>query len=88
VDADFKVSSFQERLTDWLCDARVEHRCRDGLHEFVIRFAGACFKVEYSEPSLLRKSERDIELAAMRVVERIQAQRKIKAPTNALSLNR
>ena len=73
MDAELKACSLLERLTERLDDATVDYQCNRGVHEFLVRRAGSRFKIEFSEPSLLRRSEQELEQAAGRIVERIRA---------------
>jgi hypothetical protein len=73
MDAELKACSFLERLTNEFSDADVDYQCSAGVHEFVVRHAGSRFKIEFSDPSLLRTSERDLEQTVGQMVARIRA---------------
>lgn len=73
MDAELKACSFLERLTNEFSDADVDYQCSAGVHEFVVRHAGSRFKIEFSDPSLLRRSERDLEQTVGQLAARIRA---------------
>jgi predicted DNA-binding protein (UPF0278 family) len=62
-----------ERLSSYLSDASVDYECLAGVHTFVIRRAGARFKVGLPEQMLLRKQISQLEELASQVVARVRS---------------
>jgi len=72
MDAERRACLILERLIDRLHDATVDYQCSAGVHEFVVRHSGSCFKIQFPEQSLLRRSEHDLEQVTAQIVERIR----------------
>ena len=60
-----------EHLRHKLNNAEVDYESFNGLHNFLIRYDGTRFRVQFTDQALLRKSAYEIEEAIHKVVERV-----------------
>ncbi len=72
IDASAKARTILQRLNDRLHDATVYHHFRNGVHEFVVRYAGFRFTFRFPDQALLRRGMQELEQAAAQIVERIR----------------